>query len=719
MNVKDFFNIKPILFFIIFLVLSNLCVQFVPILDTIGYEFAVFNSILLFIIAGLSTLRLVKTNKDNIFYFYKLYLFYFSIPLLFSLFNSFIYGAYFIIEGLFFYILIVFPSILLSISIAVFIYTIFTKFNKTTFLILFFLLFIPILLEYYFYPQIYFYNAIISYFPGTIYDEEIPITLSLILYRIIIVIFSIIVLFISSKVKKNIIKKFYAVILVSAVVIIFVLLKPLFGFATNEARTLKTLSSKIVTKHFVVNFSNRIKAVDKERIAKLHEYYYERIEGILHFAPSKKIKSFIYFDADEKGLLFGSKAADVSKPWLYQIYINYQSLNSSLQHEIVHSFSAEIGVTPLKVANSFNAALIEGFAMAIDDSLNKNNIDYFVFLAKQNGYNITIKGLFSNFGFFSNYSGLSYYFAGSFIKFLISNYGIEKVIDLYRNLDIKKTYNKSIETLEDEYLTYLDKKRFIPNKYTAKYYFGYKPFIKKNCPRYEVKRINDADNLFERNQYLEAKEIYTEIYNNTNSYNSLYGIIMCLAKENNYHLAHNLLDKEIDKFYNSSSYFNLKYVLGEIYLKLNNYDKSLQIFNELVGYEISESYTLSALQIIKLIKYDFELANNFILSSTKVQKNLIEKVRDIKLKKGFYYLFYKKNNSFFDSLKTGDFDKNEKYIEYNLYLVSEKLFQLNKYNLAREFIIESILLNKNKKNYCLYTNQLRKINWFINYCGIN
>ena len=184
-------------------------------------------------------------------------------------------------------------------------------------------------------------------------------------------------------------------------------------------------------------------------------------------------------------------------------------------------------------------------------------------------------------------------------------------------------------------------------------------------------------------------------------------------------MAQNLLDKEIDKFYNSSSYFNLKYVLGEIYLKLNNYDKSLQIFNELADYEISEPYSLSAIQIIKLIKYDIKLAKDYVLSSPASQREMIEKVADIRLKKSFYYLFYKTNNSFFDSLRTSDFDKKEKYVEYNLYLVSEKLFQLNKFNLARNFIIESILLNKNKKNYCLYTNQLRKINWFINYYGIN
>ncbi len=693
--------------------------QFVPIINSIGYEFAVLNSLLLFIISGISTFYFLKTGNNFPSISFKLYIIYFLIPVTISVINSFNYGFNFVFEGISFYVLIVLPSLLLGISISYFIHNVFKQFRKTIFVILFFILFIPILLEYYFYPQIYFYNSLISYYPGTIYDEELLINFKFVTYRVIIFAFSFLLIYLALQVKKQTLKRINSILIICTSVILFVIFKPLFGFATNETRTLKILSTKIETEHFIINFSSRITKDDITRLTNLHEYYYDRIKETVHFEPTRKIKSFVYYNADEKGLLFGSKAADVSKPWLYQIYLNYQTINASLQHELVHSFSAEIGVTPLKVANSFNAALIEGFAMAIDDSLGKNNINYIVFLAKQNGYNVPFKRLFSNSGFFSTYSGLSYYFAGSFIKYLISQYGLNSVINLYKTLDIQKTFHKSIEKLENEYSVYLQKQNFIPNKYTAKYYFGYKPFISKICPRYEIKMINYADELVDKKQYSKAKEIYFDIYDKTNSYNSLYGAVFCLVKQKKYNLAFNLLDKEIDKFYNSSSYFNLKYVLGEVYLKLGNYEKSKKIFNELKNYEITEVYSLSVINILNLTNYDTDLANRFVFSSPKIELNIVEKIKNIKLKKRFYFLYLKNSSSFYDSLSTNDFDKNDKFVSYNFYLISEKLFQLNKFELAKSFIVESLLLNKNKVNYCLFTNQLRKINWFINLSAIN
>jgi hypothetical protein len=70
--------------------------------------------------------------------------------------------------------------------------------------------------------------------------------------------------------------------------------------------------------------------------------------------------------------------------------------------------------------------LIEGIAMAADPQYGENNIDFMAALAYNNGYKADLNRIYSHYNFFSQNSSLSYIYAGSFTKYLIDTYGIEK-----------------------------------------------------------------------------------------------------------------------------------------------------------------------------------------------------------------------------------------------------------------------------------------------------
>ena len=71
--------------------------------------------------------------------------------------------------------------------------------------------------------------------------------------------------------------------------------------------------------------------------------------------------------------------------------------------------------------------LIEGIAEAADGNYNDNSIHFMAALAYNSGYDVDMKSLLSKFGFYSKASSISYIFAGSFIQYLIDNYGNKSI----------------------------------------------------------------------------------------------------------------------------------------------------------------------------------------------------------------------------------------------------------------------------------------------------
>ena len=128
-----------------------------------------------------------------------------------------------------------------------------------------------------------------------------------------------------------------------------------------------------------------------------------------------------------------------------------------MKHEIAHCFGAEFGTGIFKVADKINPSLIEGIATAASPFYDENDIDYMAALAFNNGFKIDLKALYDYTTFFMQTSGLSYIYAGSFTKFLIENYGVEKIKKLYSNLNFGEVYNLSLDSLQKEYFSYLKK----------------------------------------------------------------------------------------------------------------------------------------------------------------------------------------------------------------------------------------------------------------------
>ncbi|MEP0861619.1 MAG: tetratricopeptide repeat protein [Ignavibacterium sp.] len=331
------------------------------------------------------------------------------------------------------------------------------------------------------------------------------------------------------------------------------------------------LNSRIESKNFVLNYDEEIIDSSEIKIIILnHEYYFERLKRELGFSPEEKIVSFLFNDSRQKKRYFGSEQADVAKPWLNEIYLSRDSWESTLNHELVHIFSAEIGAGIFRLANSFNPALIEGFAEAIDNQYDDIDLHLLSASAFHYGFKINIQELFSGLNFFKSFSGLSYLYAGSFSKYLIEKYGIESFSLFYNSGNTQKAFGKSLDDLSEEYFEFLKSQKILLSKNQIEYYFGRQSIFQKVCPRQIASDLKEAEKLILNKKYSEAENLFTKILNKTSNYSALIGLVNIYIEQKKFDEAKALISKHINEFENTPYYYLITLLEGDVQTLLSN-----------------------------------------------------------------------------------------------------------------------------------------------------
>jgi hypothetical protein len=508
------------------------------------------------------------------------------IPFLISIVKSIIFGFCSFWDGLLFYLIITCPSVIIGSAIGGISFHFIKMFRVIlyVFIYLMILLIIPVL-EIYFNPQIYLYNPLFAYFPGTIYDEGISVDFNLLLYRIINLIFFLLILnyFVRWSRKEISFNKRFSFLILTILCssLFYFFISPVLGYTTTESCLQSTLSNRIESNHFIVYADKNISKDELKLIVLNQEYYYSELTGFFNEQPETKITSYIFYDNDQKKNLFGSGAADVAKPWLNSIYVSADSWESTLKHEIAHCFTASFGTGLFKLSAGFNPALIEGVAEAADGFYDENGIHHIASLAYKNDYRTNLEKLFSSFSFFGSVSSLSYIYSGSFIQYLTEIYGIEKVKTFYRTNNFSDTFETGVTSVVKNYEIFLGTLAKDQNEDQANYYFGRKPLISKVCPRYIGSALNEGWELYHRNEIQSAKKIFEEILSKAENYSAVVGLVKIYEDSDSLDKAIKLLNSYTGTFEKTSSEYDLKFRLGEMYVKNSESAKAFELYKSL------------------------------------------------------------------------------------------------------------------------------------------
>lgn len=556
--------------YLLIIILFDLLLLRVPLTNVFGFEFSVLNSVLLVLLSGFYTLSLAAKQKVYSS-FLKMaltsFLFFLVIPPVISVTHDLLTVSCSIPDGLLFYLFITVPSVFIGGALALLSVFVSYKLRYPVFVLVFLAVLSITFFELYYNAQVYFYNPVYAYFPGTIYDEALSIDLKLIIYRSLNFIFFGMVYFISLRVlfNKSLLTKRFVVYLTVLIAALFLYLSPDFGFSTTQNKIRKILSRRVNTEHFEICFSPDIKEDLVKIISLHHEYYFDVLRKFYQVNPKGKFVSFIFSGNDQKKKYFGSENADVSKPWLGETFTVADDYDKTLRHEIAHCFAGEFGWSIFRVAGNFNPALIEGAAVAGSPDYDWNSVHYLAALAYNNGYKIRLEDLFTGLNFFGQTSGLSYIYAGSFCNYLVNTYGMGKFKKLYSTLDFKAVYGLDVVQLDNQYFAFLTAGYNALNHAEADYYFGKQPIIYKICPRYVADRLRKAWNFYNEKNYQKSLEIFSEILQVTNNYSALIGYSSSLYDSGQEDKAIRYLRDNLKNYENTAYYYNIEFRLADLY----------------------------------------------------------------------------------------------------------------------------------------------------------
>lgn len=620
-------------------------------------------------------------------------------------------------DGLLFYIIITFPSVIVGLSVGVLAVTYSKRFHKSlSLLILFILVMIPIL-EIYFYPQIYFYSPLIGYFPGNIYDEGLSPDWKLFLHQVLISLYFLILPYIYFKRDGNIVtqkKKILVVIII--VPIIFQFIAPELGFVTTYKKLESQLSKRVSSDNFILHYSSA-DSTEAKFIALNQEYYFQAIKKTLKLVPTKKINIYLFDSRKQKKELFGAGNADVAKPWQYSIYISKDSWQQSLKHENAHIFSSEFGWSIFKVAKNFNAASIEGFAQAIEGTYDELDINDLVSLAYNHNYSIDLKELFNGINFFKSNSLLSYNYSGAFYDFFIREYGIEKVKLFYQSGNFEMAFNDDVKTAFRKYIEQLKEKTPIANKNMADYYFGRLSIIQKVCPRYISDRLEKAWRFLNESQYADAEDLFNQINSKVINYSAILGLSELFYRTDNLHKSIDIIQNKLDIFLTTPYYYNLLIRLGDLHVKTGNLIKAKECYEKIYNDNPHYGLTRSSAMRLNLIKEN--LITDYLTDSDTTKFEVLRRLNEVSYDFNSFPAIIslaKKLNIRLDVFRKM-FDKpfliNNLSASYGVYCLSQYFLEKGDYNSSRKLASLSLRFKTGNPFIKTMEENFDKATWFF------
>ncbi len=713
-------------FLIFALIIINLFLTSLPLTNTLGYEISVINGIFFFLSSGFITLRLCKreNHKKFIRMIYekrRIFLSIITIPFFISLISSVVAAKCPLSDGIIFYITIAVPAAFFGSAAGFFSTAISKKYSFLLFLFLFFAILFLALIEFFRYPQIYFYNPIFGFYPGTIYDEDLSVNHILVAYRVFNLAFFIGVVAVSEHLfEKNNLTKIAANLFLIIVIVIFFYLKPTLQFSSDTNRLIKNLTKSVQTESFRIHFPASNSSEKPEYAALLHEYYLDQIKTYLKITSNERIDSYIFQNRDQKRILLGAGNADIAKPWLNQIYLNSTNYEETLKHELVHVIGGSFGSTPFKVANDFNPSLIEGLAMTVENNYDGYPVHYMAKLAELAGYKFPIEELFRGFAFFTKTSSISYIYSGSFLKYLADSYGVDKIKKLYGNSNFLKIFGKNLAALALEYDNFLKNYYIDFNRYKAQLYFGGTTIFKKFCPRVAAAEVKKGWELFNARQTSEALKLFQKVFLYSNSYQSLSGIIASYSKEKKYSEAEKFLNRHLANFKKSLYYFYLELIHGDLLIKCDEESKAVSLYDSLLIQNPHIRYYNEVMIRKTILKEGIDSLKYYFEKNETLKYQTLLKMNEEELNyftvPALFALGDKINvrlNEMVDALK-GRIKVIDPISRYAALEISKLALKRSDYETAHFFALLTMNYRQDANLDHQYIENLRMINWFIN-----
>ena len=191
------------------------------------------------------------------------------------------------------------------------------------------------------------------------------------------------------------------------------------------------------TTHVDIYYPKRWSKAHVDALATDLEFAYAELVAFLAKAPAERPALYLYPSRPAKKRLMGAGRTRIAKPWQRSIHIHAPQVGDAVSiHELAHVFSAELSNAPLHLSMRGplpHMGLIEGLAVAATWESGRLDPHHWTAAMRAAGLAPKLSKLLSPTGFLSNNSQTAYTLCGSFVRFQHDTEGASAVEATYRN----------------------------------------------------------------------------------------------------------------------------------------------------------------------------------------------------------------------------------------------------------------------------------------------
>ncbi len=505
--------------------IASIVLALFPLIGTLGFEFSAISAVLLSFLSVFISASLISSSQksdrskkrlsDPIGSILLINFLILLIPFLIGLLSSLIKGDCYLKEGAIFFLLIPTITMFFSASIGMLAGYFFGRKGLLIGPLIILVILCYALWQLYYGISIFIYNPIFGLFPGPLYDEAIPLSLTLIISRIIVFFWGILLLLIlrvANSFKYSLFGIWDTILLIIVVIVLITahINESKIGISyTRDNITENFLSGSIETDNFIIYYTpGTPEAKDIDLIAQDHEWRYKQLKEILDVDSPDKIRSYIYPDIETRKRLVGAAETTIANPIHKEIHLVYGSFpHPVLKHELVHVMSGDFGNNILKLSPKIG--LLEGIAVAADWGGQKFTPHQWSKAMIEMGIAPRIQDIVG-FGFWYAPSQVSYTLMGSFSRYLIDTYGIGNFKKVYKTGDFS-VYGKSLDELTREWQNYLRTIETPPETTAiAEALFTVPSIFNATCPRRIAELKKEGYEQFNSGNYFMARDYFAD-----------------------------------------------------------------------------------------------------------------------------------------------------------------------------------------------------------------
>jgi hypothetical protein len=357
-------------------------------------------------------------------------------------------------------------------------------------------------------PQIFAYSMAFGYWPGSLYDEDIRITRALLTHRALSVLVALSLVFFVDAIAplRNSSSRFFTVRMHGFILAIIFAASACFlhdqgedyGFDLTRASIDQALSRHVNRKHFELRIDASISKQQLAHLVAEHELHYESLTDFFGEHPRTPIRVYVYRGLAQKRFLMGAYQTQIARPWSNEIHIHgFDIPHRVLKHELAHVFAAQFASGLFKVPSSggifVNMGIIEGTAVAADWPADQMTVHEWARAMREQKRAPDPRKILYPQGFWAISAARAYTIAGSFLRFLVDEYGVNAFKHLYRSNDFVVAYSKSLDVLVGEWEAFIDAMPAGKQvSQLAEHRFKQPGIFRKICAHETAKRADDA-----------------------------------------------------------------------------------------------------------------------------------------------------------------------------------------------------------------------------------